>query len=102
MAQGFSYSFNKIDLDSNFQNNFKSWGVKLVWGLDGCARWRKVTDTVAVQLKLKSNCQTNLMSLGVILGWGLNGCAPLRQVTITFALNSRWGVILKIIHGVDE
>ena len=50
VAQSYNYSYNKIELGSNVQNNLMSWGIKLGWGLDGCARWRKVTITVAEKL----------------------------------------------------
>ena len=50
VAQCYNYSCNTIKLVSNFLNNIKSLGIKLGWGLDGCARWRKVTITVAVKL----------------------------------------------------
>ena len=60
VAQGYSYSCNKIELGSNFQNKLRSCGVHEGWGLDGCARWRKVTVTVAIALKSSdsSACQT--------------------------------------------
>ena len=51
-TQGYSYSCNKNVLGSNFQKNLTSWVLTLGWGLDGCARWRKVT--IAVTIKL--NC----------------------------------------------
>ena len=34
----------------NFEKNFMRWGVKFGWRLDGCARWRRVTITVALKL----------------------------------------------------
>ena len=49
-TQGYNYSYSKIDSGSNFQNNLRSWRVKLGWGLDGGALWRKVTITVAIKL----------------------------------------------------
>ena len=52
VAQGYNYSYNKIESGSNFQNNLMSWGINMGWGLDGCARWRKITVTVAVALQL--------------------------------------------------
>ena len=52
VAQGYNYNYNEIELGSNFRKNLKSWGVKLCRGLDGCARWRKVTVTVAIQFNL--------------------------------------------------
>ena len=33
-----------------FLNNLNSWKVKWGWGLDGCARWRKVTVTVTIKV----------------------------------------------------
>ena len=50
VAQGYSCSCSKIELGNNFQRNSNSLEVTLSWGLDGCARWRKVTITVAIQL----------------------------------------------------
>ena len=58
--QGYNNSYNKIALVSNFQNNLISWRGKLGWGLYGCALWRKVTDTVALNLNLGFNFQNNL------------------------------------------
>ena len=49
VAQGYIYSYIKIELVSNFHKILRSWGVKLGRGLDGCARWRKVTITVAIK-----------------------------------------------------
>ena len=49
-AQGYNYSCSNMELGNNFQRNLMSWGVKLSWGLDGCARWHKVTITVEVRL----------------------------------------------------
>ena len=46
MAHGFNYIYNTIESGSNFQRNLMSWGIKFGWGLDGCARWRKVTVAV--------------------------------------------------------
>ena len=51
VAQVYNFSDNKIELKNNFQMNLMSWRIKLNWGLDGCARWRKVTITVAVKLR---------------------------------------------------
>ena len=48
-AQGYNYSYNKTKLGSNFQKNFMGLGLNLSWGLDGCARWRKVTLTVTIK-----------------------------------------------------
>ena len=48
VAQGYNYSCSKIELARDFQKNLKSWGVTLGWDVDGCARWRKVTVTIAV------------------------------------------------------
>ena len=50
VAQGYSSGCNGIKLKNQFERNLTSWGVKLGWGLDGCARWRKVTITVTVKL----------------------------------------------------
>ena len=49
-AQAYSYSCIKMKLGNNFRMNLMSWGVKWNSGLDGCARWRKVTITVAIKL----------------------------------------------------
>ena len=35
VAQGYNYSYNKIELGGNFQMNLTSLGVKWRWGLDG-------------------------------------------------------------------
>ena len=51
-AQGYSYSYIKIELESKVERNFKSFGIQLNWGLDGCARWRKVTITIKYNLKV--------------------------------------------------
>ena len=48
-AQGYNYSYNKNELGSNLQRNSMSLEIKLNWGLDGCARWRKVTITDAIK-----------------------------------------------------
>ena len=81
--------------------NLQSLGIKWSWGLDGCARWRKVTITVAAnwygwlravaqgysyswnKIDLGSNSQNNLKSCRLNLGWVLDGCARRRKVTIT-------------------
>ena len=55
VAQGYNYIYNKMESGSDFQKNFKSYRIKLGWGLDGCARRRKVTITVAVKLNLGVN-----------------------------------------------
>ena len=34
-----------------------SWAMKLGWGLDGCARWRKVTIPVTIKLNWLVNFQ---------------------------------------------
>ena len=52
VAQGCNYSYNKIKFGCNCQRKLKSLRINLSWGLDGCARWRKVTITVAVKLNL--------------------------------------------------
>ena len=49
-SQGYSYSYRKMKLGSNFQNNLENCSIKFGWGLDGCARCRKVTITVAMKL----------------------------------------------------
>ena len=41
---------NKTELGINFQMNLNRFGIKLSWGLDGGARWRKVTTTVTIKL----------------------------------------------------
>ena len=61
-ASGFSYpTWRIVTKDSSienmnwgliFQNYLRSWRVNLGWGFDGCARWRKVTITVAVKYRL--------------------------------------------------
>ena len=84
-------------------------------GLGGCARWRKVTVTVAIQLngwlrsvgdghsyscsyvELLSNFQYIFKCCGIKLGWGLVGCARRRKVTITVAVKLSWGVFFKSI-----
>ena len=48
VAQGYNYSYNKIESGSNFQQNLTSLVITCGWGLDGCARWRKVTITVTI------------------------------------------------------
>ena len=50
MAQGYKYSYINIEVVINFQKNLTSCGIKLGWGLDGCARWREVTITITIQL----------------------------------------------------
>ena len=50
VAQGDNYNYNKIELGSNVQRIANSYTIKLSWGVDGCARSRKVTITVAIQL----------------------------------------------------
>ena len=45
------YNYDKIEF-GKFQMNLNSFGIKLSWGLDGCARWRKATLTIT----LKLNC----------------------------------------------
>ena len=49
VARVYSHSYSKIELGTNFQKNLMSWGVTLGWGLDGCARRRKVTITVRIK-----------------------------------------------------
>ena len=50
VAQSYNYNYNTIELGGNFTNNLKNLRIQLGWGLDGCARWRTVTDRVAVKL----------------------------------------------------
>ena len=50
VAQGYNYSYNNIQLGSNFQMNLTSLGIQLDWGLDGCARRRKFTITLTLKL----------------------------------------------------
>ena len=50
VARGYTYSYNKMLLGSNFQKNLKVWGIKFGLGLDGCARWHKVTITITTNL----------------------------------------------------
>ena len=56
VAQKYSCNYNcnerNIELLTNFQTNLKNEMVKLNWGLVGCARWRKVTGTVTIKVKL--------------------------------------------------
>ena len=75
--------------------------LKLCWGLDGCARWRLVTITIAItwswdefskelnefenKIGLGRNLQNNLKSSGLNASWGLDGCARWRKVTVTVA-----------------
>ena len=42
-----------IEFENNFHRNLKSSGMKWSWGLDGCARWRKLTITVAIKCNWK-------------------------------------------------
>ena len=49
-AQSYNYSYSKLQLGCNFQNNLKRWKVNCGWGLDGCARWRKITGTLKMEL----------------------------------------------------
>ena len=49
VAQGYKYNYIKIKLWINFLRNLMSWGVIFGWGLDGCARCRKVTITVTIK-----------------------------------------------------
>ena len=71
-AQGYNYSCSKICLGFSFQNNLQSL-VKFGWGLDGCARWRKDTVTVAVTFKFGNKFQNNsrswLVKFRLGLGW---------------------------------
>ena len=49
-AQGYNYSYNKIELGIGFQKNPKSWRVNRGWGLDGWARWRRFRVTFVIIL----------------------------------------------------
>ena len=62
VAQGYNYSYNKIILESTFQLNLISFETKLNWGSDGCARWRKVTLTIAITIKLNSEVMFKIIS----------------------------------------
>ena len=46
VAQAYNFSYIKLELESDLHKNLKSWGIKFGWGMDGCARWCKVTVTV--------------------------------------------------------
>ena len=48
VAQGYIYSYNKIELGSNFKKNVKNLGVILRWGFDGYSRLREVTITITI------------------------------------------------------
>ena len=50
VAQGYNYSCNKMELVINFQKTLQSCLITYGWGLDGCARWRKVTITITIKL----------------------------------------------------
>ena len=50
VAQGYNYTCNKNKLVSSFENNLRSLVINMGWGLDGCARWRKVTIAVTIQI----------------------------------------------------
>ena len=66
--------------------------VKLGWGLDGWARWRKVTITVAVTLTVVyfSNEFSDFVNkIWLRIGWS----RTLRKVTITVALAFSCGFI---------
>ena len=73
-----------------------SWGVKLGSGLDGCARWRKVTITLAVKLNWNI-FQKNLTNCCVKLGCRLDGFAPGRKGTVTVTVAWNEGVVSKTI-----
>ena len=51
VAQGINYSCDEIELGITFQRNLTNLGVTLNWGLDGCARLRKVTVTATVTIE---------------------------------------------------
>ena len=57
VARGYSYSCNKLELDSKFQMNLMSWGIRLSWGWGGCALWRRVAITIAVALNWLVICR---------------------------------------------
>ena len=56
-----------------FQKNLKSWGMKLNWGLDGCALWRRPAEgpwqgakefkLLGSKIELDTNFQMNLNNL---------------------------------------
>ena len=46
----YNYNYNKIELGNDFQKNLKQIVIQLGWGLDGRARWRKVTITIRMKL----------------------------------------------------
>ena len=50
VAQGYDYSCNEIKLESDLQKRLNNLEITFGWGLDGCARWRKVTITVTIKL----------------------------------------------------
>ena len=95
VAQGYTYNYNKIKLGRIFQNNLKGLHVKCGWGLDGCARWRKVTITVTIQLNWGVILKRISTSCNVKSGWGMDGCARRRKVTATVTLKLNWGVMFK-------
>jgi hypothetical protein len=84
VPKGYKYNYNTIEFGNKFQPNLTSWSLKLVWGLDGCARWRKVTITVTIN------------NFGIQWGraWmAARGGARLQLHSIKLS----WGVIFKII-----
>ena len=50
VTQGYNYSYNKTQLKQKTQMDLNRCGLKLSWGFDGGARWRKVTNTVTINL----------------------------------------------------
>ena len=69
VAQGYTYSYNKIEFGSNFQMNLISLGLQWGWGLDGGARCRKVTITVTINLLCGVIFKNNSSSWGVKCNW---------------------------------
>ena len=62
VAQGYNYSYNKIELGSNFQNNLKS--LRKIWLRLG---WLRAVaqgyNYSCNKIKLRSNFQKNIKSL---------------------------------------
>ena len=74
MAQGYTYNYNykKIALRINFHKHLIRLNTTLTWGLDGCARWRKVTITVTIKSNWKVVFQRIydvLNNIWLGLGW---------------------------------
>ena len=95
MAQGYSYTYNKIKLESNFQKNLQNWGVKFSVGLG----WLRVVaqgySYSYINIKLVSSFQKNLKIIGMRLGWSLDGCDRWRKITIAVTTKLSWATILK-------